>query len=251
MRPDPTTGPAVGPPSREGDAEGPSRGRRFRLALLIDDHPLFCDALSMTLRTVAGIEEVETAQTLARALDLVNAAPPGRQPDVVALDLHLPDVQGLDGLIRLRASLPRTPIVVVSSRTENRIIGSAMRAGADGFVPKHSGRETFERAFAALRRGERFLPDGYVAVTDPALPLSGPEDAIKRLAMLTQQQSRIMTLICEGKLNKQIAFELGIAETTVKAHVTAIMRKLGVQSRTQAVLIAKEASFASILPSEV
>ncbi|MCU0911300.1 MAG: response regulator transcription factor, partial [Rhodobacteraceae bacterium] len=116
------------------------------------------------------------------------------------------------------------PVVVVSSLADHRMIAAAIRAGASGFVPKHSQREVFRNAFAAIARGESFVPDGVALDADPAAPL-----------------------ICEGKLNKQIAYDLSIAETTVKAHVTAIMRKLGVQSRTQAVLIAQEASFASVL----
>ena len=99
-----------------------------------------------------------------------------------------------------------------------------------------------------MARGEPFVPDGYI---DPQAPgEDGPDDALARLATLTNQQARILSLICEGKLNKQIAYDLSIAETTVKAHVTAIMRKLGVHSRTQAVLIAQEASFGRVLPTE-
>ena len=128
-------------------------------------------------------------------------------------------------------------------------VSHALKAGANGFVPKHSQRSVFRRAFEAVGRGEPFVPDGYI---DPREPESGagPDDALARLATLTNQQARILSLICEGKLNKQIAYDLTIAETTVKAHVTAIMRKLGVHSRTQAVLIAQEANFNRVLPSE-
>ena len=140
------------------------------------------------------------------------------------------------------------PVVVVSSLADNRVIGAALKAGAAGFIPKHSGRDAFRAAFDALRRGEVALPDGFVLTSDPHVPASRQEEAVARLALLTRQQARILELICEGLLNKQIAYDLSIAETTVKAHVTAIMRKLGVQSRTQAVLMAREASFASLMP---
>ena len=140
------------------------------------------------------------------------------------------------------------PVVVVSSLDDNRVIGAALKAGAAGFVPKHSHREVFRAAFDALRDGQGYVPEGFVAQADPNAPASQREDAIQRLGLLTRQQAKILQLICEGMLNKQIAYELSIAETTVKAHVTAIMRKLGVQSRTQAVLIAREASFASLMP---
>lgn len=220
--------------------------RHFASALIVDDHPLFCDALSMTLKTVAGIEQIETASLLGDALD---ALEDGTRPDVVVLDLNLPDVNGLDGLIRLKTAAGDTPIVVVSSMADNRMVSSVMRAGAKGFVPKHSQRNVFRQAFEALSRDETFLPEDFVDVADAEQP-NEERDAVTRLATLTNQQARILQLICEGKLNKQIAYDLSIAETTVKAHVTAIMRKLGVQSRTQAVLIAGEASFANLLPRQ-
>jgi DNA-binding NarL/FixJ family response regulator len=219
--------------------------RAMTSALIVDDHPLFCDALAMTLRAVAGIDRVETADRLESALARLDLQP---LPDVVVLDLNLPDVHGLDGLIRLRAQAQGVPVVVVSSLADNRVIGAALRAGAAGFVPKHSHREVFRAAFDAIRDGQGYVPEGYVAQADPDAPASQREEAIQRLGLLTRQQAKILQLICEGMLNKQIAYELSIAETTVKAHVTAIMRKLGVQSRTQAVLIAQEASFASLMP---
>ncbi|MGH1367997.1 MAG: response regulator [Maritimibacter sp.] len=220
----------------------------LRSALIVDDHPLFCDALSMTLQAVAGIAEIRTAARLSEALEQIETH--GR-PDMIVLDLNLPDVDGLDGLVRL-SNAAKVPVIVVSSMADNRVISSTIRAGAAGFVPKHSKRGVFRAAFEALRRGETFVPDGFVAVEDEdsASGRVSSNDAVSRIASLTNQQARILQLICEGKLNKQIAYDLSIAETTVKAHVTAIMRKLGVQSRTQAVLIAKETSFASVLKDQ-
>ncbi|MGQ0566645.1 MAG: response regulator transcription factor [Gemmobacter sp.] len=212
-------------------------------ALIIDDHPLFCDALSMTLKAAAGIPEIRTRHRLDEAIALIEG---GWQPDVIVLDLHLPDVSGLDGLIRLKRAAGRTPVVVVSSLADRRIVAGAIRAGAAGFVPKHSQRDVFRAAFDAVARGLVFTPEGTDA-GEAAAPVTGREQAIGRLSQLTRQQGAILDLICAGKLNKQIAHELSIAETTVKAHVTAIMRKLGVQSRTQAVLIAQEARFSSVL----
>ena len=220
------------------DAEGTSLA--LDRALIVDDHPLFCDALAMTLRHVAGVREVLTADSLEGAMQVIAN---GAAPDVVVLDLNLPDVKGLDGLIRLRRAAS-VPVVVVSSMTDSRVIGSALRAGADGFVPKHSQREVFGAAFDAIRAGRSFAPEGYLPDESADMPL---DEAMQRLGTLTQQQARILDLICAGKLNKQIAYDLSIAETTVKAHVTAIMRKLGVQSRTQAALLARETSFSSVL----
>jgi DNA-binding NarL/FixJ family response regulator len=211
-------------------------------ALVVDDHPLFCDALEMTLRSVAPGLSVETAATLSEGLGLIAARP---RPALVVLDLNLPDVEGFDGLIRMRGQVEDAPVIVVSSMTENRIVSAALRAGASGYVPKHSPRAVFRVALDTIEAGGIYLPDGFVPDAEPE-----PTDhAVARLASLTPQQGRILELICDGKLNKQIAFDLSIAETTVKAHVTAIMRKLGVRSRTQAVLVAQEARFKAVLPS--
>ncbi len=222
-----------------------TQNRPFQSALIVDDHPLFCDALAMTLRAVAGIARVDTADRLEAALNRIDMF---GVPDVVVLDLNLPDVTGLDGLIRLKAAVGAVPVVVVSSLADNRVIGAALRAGAAGFVPKSARREVLRAAFEAMREGRVYLPEGYVPPSDPNAAATPREVALERLALLTRQQARILQLICEGRLNKQIAFDLSIAETTVKAHVTAIMRKLGVQSRTQAVLMAGEASFTSLMP---
>lgn len=225
--------------------EIPYHPRVLNSALIVDDHPLFCDALALTLQAIAGIAQVETAERLEQAIARLDRGP---MPDVVLLDLNLPDVDGLDGLIRLKQAGAGVPVVVVSSLADNRVIGAALIAGACGFIPKHSHRDVFRAAFEAIREGRVWTPEGYVPISNGRDPANHHEDAIARLSLLTRQQARILELICEGLLNKQIAYDLSIAETTVKAHVTAIMRKLGVQSRTQAVLLVREASFSSIMP---
>jgi DNA-binding NarL/FixJ family response regulator len=229
--------------------KNPTAMKGMTSALIIDDHPLFCEALSMTLQTFIGIARIETAGLLEFALErLESAALPATLPDVIVLDLNLPDVNGMDGLVRLRRAAGSIPVVVVSSMAEARIVGAAIRAGAAGFVPKHSQREVFRSAFAAVARGERYVPEGY-DISAPECDLGTPrEEATSRLRLLTRQQAKILQLICEGKMNKQIAYDLSIAETTVKAHITAIMRKLGVYSRTQAVLLARDMDFSGHLP---
>ncbi len=211
-------------------------------ALIVDDHPLFCDALELTLKSVAHFPDVATADSMQAALDILDRQ---AAPELILLDLNLPDVSGLDGLIRLKRKADKTPVIIVSSMTDNSIISGAIASGASGFVPKHSRRSVFKEAIEHIRAGHIYKPSGFVE--DGA---AQPKDTtLARLSSLTNQQSRILELICEGKLNKQIAYDLSIAETTVKAHVTAIMRKLGVQSRTQAVLVAQDAKFANVLPS--
>ena len=211
----------------------------FNRVLIVDDHPLFCDALSLTLRARAGVAQVEVAGRLETALQRLGLTP---APDLILFDLHLPDVTGIDGLIRLRVAAADIPVLVVSSLADDRVIAAALAAGARGFLPKHAAREDFTAALAALAEGHDFLPEGFVA------PDAAPPEALERLAALTRQQARILQLLCEGRLNKQIAFDLSISEATVKAHVTAILRKLGVHSRTQAVLLARGARFEVLVP---
>lgn len=211
----------------------------FRTALIVEDHPLFGDALAMTLQSVSGIERITHAESLAQASDHLEQ---GQPFDVILLDLNLPDVDGLEGLVALRRIAPDIPILLVTSVNETRVIRASLAAGAAGFVPKHSRRDIFRAAFQALAAGEVYAPDLPSEAELDAMPQGDSGVAIRRLSQLTRQQAKILDLICEGKMNKQIAYELTIAETTVKAHVTAIMRKLGVSSRTQAVLLARDAT---------
>ena len=187
----------------------------------------------------AGVAQVEVAGRLETALQRLELTP---APDLILFDLNLPDVTGIDGLIRLRAAAADIPVLVVSSLADDRVIVAALATGARGFLPKHAPREDFTAALAALAAGEDWLPEGFVA------PDTAPPEALDRLAALTRQQARILQLLCAGRLNKQIAFDLSISEATVKAHVTAILRKLGVQSRTQAVLLARGARFEVLMP---
>lgn len=213
-------------------------------ALIVDDHPLFCDALELTLKSVAQYTKIVTADCLDAALRHLKSA--ASAPSLVLLDLNLPDVSGLDGLISLkRQAGSDTPVIIVSSMTDNAIIKGAIVAGASGFVPKHSHRSIFQDALSNIAAGQVYTPADFVEGDTSA----EDSETLARLSSLTNQQARILDLICEGKLNKQIAYDLSIAETTVKAHVTAIMRKLCVQSRTQAVLVAQNAKFANVLPS--
>ena len=215
-----------------------------RQFLVIDDHPLFCDALSMTLRSFDDRTQVATANSLA---DGLAALEDGVSPDIVLLDLNLPDVDGTDGLAGLRARLVDTPIVVISSYDDDNVVSRVLKAGAVGFISKKSGGNELEASLRRIWKGESCTPEGYRPATDFDRTDPGPESSFEKMALLTPQQRRILMLVSEGRLNKQIAGELSIAETTVKAHLTVIMRKLKVQSRTQAALIAQRTQLSSML----
>ncbi|EBA01977.1 two component transcriptional regulator, LuxR family protein [Rhodobacterales bacterium HTCC2150] len=210
--------------------------------LIIDDHPLFCDALKLTLGSIANFNKIVAVDNLQAAISELSTSP---LPSLILLDLNLPDASGLNGLLKLKRVADNCPIIIVSSMTDTALIEGAITAGASGYVPKHSHRSVFKQAIDMIKEGGQFKPHGFTENVSTTVQ----DTVISRLASLTNQQARILELICEGKLNKQIAFELTIAETTVKAHVTAIMRKLQVHSRTQAVLVAQEAKYTESLPS--
>jgi len=212
----------------------------IKSALIVDDHPLFCDALSMTLKAMLHVSDIQTAASMAEAEEVLE----NTTFDVILLDLNLPDVNGLNGLTQLLKTARETPILVVSSMAEPRIIALVLRAGAAGFVPKHSQPQVFGEALEAVAQGQIY---GAEQAGDLLDAQDEQTDALQRLSALTIQQARILSLVCEGRLNKQIAYELSIAESTVKTHMTAILHKLGAQSRTQAVLIAQRANFSQLL----
>lgn len=213
--------------------------------LLVEDHPLFSDALAMTMSEIFANPHIQTASNLSRSLRYLDPEP----PDFVVLDLNLPDVDGIEGLVRIKKIAPSSKIVVVSSTSDNRVTSHVIRAGASGFVPKDSPREELIRAFQLVADGNIYTPEDYVKPQDDKLDHEDQE-ILKKLKSLTPQQATILTLICRGKLNKQIAFDLSIAETTVKAHLTAIMRKLGVRNRIQAALLANQVNFATLTDKE-
>lgn len=215
--------------------------------LLIDDHPLFCDALSMTVSELFDAPTIYKAANLQEALEQLAEHP---NPHLIVLDLNLPDVDGIEGLVQIKKTAAHSRIIVVSSMSDNRITTSVIAAGANGFVPKDAPREELLRAFQTVEDGEIYTPHDYQS-TKQAPIAQDVQSVLRKLETLTPQQSQILRLICEGKLNKQIAYDLSIAETTVKAHLTAILRKLGVQNRTQAVLLSQKASFGALSSMDV
>ena len=148
-------------------------------ALIIDDHPLFCDALELTLRAVSPLQNIMTADCMSAAMDTIGAR---AKPSLVVLDLNLPDVSGLDGLVKLKAAINPCPVIVVSSMCENAMISAALHAGASGFVPKHSRRAVFKDALQTVGRNEIYKPPGYVETPD----MDDKLDIVERLASLTR-----------------------------------------------------------------
>lgn len=205
--------------------------------LVVDDHPLYCDALVTTLNRIFSPEYIETAQCLVDALAI------DFKPDLVMLDLKLPDVQGLSGFIQMRDRMPDVPIVVISSEVSDKLITNIVALGGTGFISKDASKSDLKDALELVGQGEKCFPAGFRKLSRPIQPDPNVVDLARRLAELTPQQTRILHLICDGKPNKQIAYELSLAEATVKAHVTALLRRLGVRNRTQAALLVQGLSF--------
>jgi DNA-binding NarL/FixJ family response regulator len=200
--------------------------------LIVDDHPLFREALTDALRRGLADADVAQAGSLDAARQTLDA---DEGYDLVLLDLRMPGVQGLSGLIFLRAQYPNVPVVLVTASEDESLIRKALRLGASGFIPKSSATAEIVKAVSAVLAGEVWTPEEFKAEA----PGDGEDDEIaRRIATLTAQQIRVLMMLKEGLLNKQIAYELDVSEATIKAHVSAILQKLRVSSRTQAVIAA-------------
>ena len=207
------------------------RVRESTRLLIADDHPLFRGALR---EAVSGLFEKPDIAEAGSFEDVIRQLERGAEIDLILLDLSMPGVRGFSGLMYLRAQYPSVPIIVVSANDDPAVIRRCMDFGASGFIPKTLGVEAMRAAIARVLEGGVWTP--------PDIEL-GPSDEptagmIARLALLTPQQVRVLMMLSEGLLNKQIAYELGVSEATIKAHVSAILQKLGVESRTQAVIAA-------------
>ena len=207
--------------------------------LIVDDHPLFRDALRHALsggKTRLDISEAGSLDSLIAILANDDTC------DLVLLDLRMPGVQGLSGLIFLRTQYPNIPVVIVSANEEVGIVQKSLDLGASGFIPKSSGTATIIEAVETVLDGGVWTPPW----AEREVPRDPETAAIaRRVASLTAQQIRVLMMLKEGLLNKQIAHALDVSEATVKAHVSAILLKLGVASRTQAVIAASKLASAS------
>jgi DNA-binding NarL/FixJ family response regulator len=202
--------------------------------LIADDHPLVRGALREAINGAVPKADIIECEDLDKASQALSD---NHEVDLILLDLSMPGVRGFSGLLYLRAQYPSVPVVIVSANEDRGVMRRCIDFGASGFIPKTTDIQTMRQAILALLEGERWTPAD--------LDLSSPADkevtdTVRRLATLTPQQVRVLMMLSEGLLNKQIAYELSVSEATVKAHVSAILQKLGVESRTQAVIAASK-----------
>jgi len=200
--------------------------------LIIDDHPLFREALSSAVSLAYPTVRSKEVSNIDDAISVLES---DRDYDIALLDLNIPGVQGFEGLLKLRTLHPRLPVLVVSGLETEQIVDEAITYGAAGFLPKSLGREVLATAISAIMAGDVYIPEGLLEGNDSDA-VSAKADIIERLISLTPQQLRVLFMLREGLLNKQIAYELDVGATTVKKHVSEILRKLHVHSRTQAVI---------------
>lgn len=209
-----------------------------RKVIVADDHPLFREALSLALRQALDDAVVVQAGDMD---ELQQTTAEHDSADLVMLDLHMPGVQGFSALVYLRAHHPELPVCVVSGNNNAVVVQRALDHGAAAFIHKSASVEEIRKALETVLAGDIWQP------TESSSSGSGGDELAiaKRLGELTPQQFRVLMMLADGLLNKQIAHELGISEATVKAHMTAIFRKLEVTNRTQAVLLLNRLSIES------
>ena len=203
--------------------------------IVADDHPLFRTAIKEALRASQGETTFLEANSFESLQKLVDK---NQDVDLVLLDLHMPGVSGFAGLVYLCKRYPSVPVVIISANEDPMVIQRALDHGAAGFIPKSSNIKTITSAIEDILMGEIWAPESKQSNL-PGSNVSELELA-ERMSQLTPQQFRVLMSVSQGLLNKQIAFDMGISEATIKAHVTAIMNKLGVTNRTQAVMAANK-----------
>ena len=202
--------------------------------IIADDHPLFRGALKLAVEKAfpdSGILEATIFDDVAAHLEQDDDI------DLILLDLNMPGVRGFSGLMYLRAQYEQVPVVIVSANDAPEIIQRCLDFGAMGFMPKSLNADGIGKAISKLLEGETYLPEGFV---EGVHIQSETDELVQKMATLTPQQVRVLMMLSEGLLNKQIAYELEVSEATIKAHVSAILQKLNVESRTQAVILANK-----------
>ncbi|MCJ2378098.1 response regulator transcription factor [Vibrio sp. ZSDZ34] len=201
--------------------------------VIADDHPLFRNALFQSVHMAFSGANLLEADSLESLLNLLEKS---EEPDLILLDLKMPGANGMSGLIHLRADHPEIPIVVISASEEPSIVSQVKTHGAFGFIPKSSDMRALIGALSQVLEGEPYFPVELLSQS------SESHDLAERIAALTPQQYKVLGMLSDGLLNKQIAYDLNVSEATIKAHMTAIFRKLGVKNRTQAVILLNDAN---------
>lgn len=234
----------TGKPSRQSDNQRVSDCMETAYKILIaDDHPLFREAITSVIESgfqgseVVETEDLETALALTQAHD---------DFDLILLDLNMPGMHGLNGLITLRNEAPTIPVVIVSAEEDKQVVLQAITYGAVGFITKSSPRAQMTQAIEQILAGNVYLPSDIIRTGKESSRRhrqDGNNLSPELLNSLTRRQLLVLERMSKGESNKQIAYNLNIAETTVKAHVSAILRKLGVHNRVQAILSASDIDF--------
>lgn len=205
--------------------------------LIVDDHPLVRDGLRSLIAVTFDECDILEAAGIEEALSILS-----RQDefDLILLDFNVPDTSRLEGLKRIRSEFPMLPIVMVSGEFDRNIVREAIGIGAAGFIPKSLKRSAIVDALHRVISGEIYVPD---MVLQNTIESQEEDDILRRIDSLTPQQRVVLSHLVRGRLNKQIAHDLNVSMTTVKAHVSAILQKLGTYSRTQAVILANRVHF--------
>ena len=206
--------------------------------LIADDHPMVRDGLRTVIAVAFDQCELFEASSIDEAAEIIERE---GDFDIVLLDLNMPGTNGFSGLVTMRDRFPSVPVVIVSAAQERGLARSAVAAGAAGFIPKSLRRSAIVEALKSILAGDIYLPDVEEGDENEDAETA---DILARIDSLTPQQKVVLKLVVEGKLNKQIAYELDVSMTTVKAHVSAILSKLRVFSRTQAVILVNKVNFA-------
>jgi len=209
-----------------------------------DDHPLFRNAILEVIKRHYPDSIVEQSMDLDST---ISALEKNDETDLLLLDLHMPGSQDLFGLIMVRQKFSSIPVTIISADEDPDTINRAMGHGACGYIPKSCSPQQIHQAISAMLDGDRWVPNEY---KNSLTPVNNEEkDLAAKIATLTPQQYRVLCYLREGWLNKQIGYELGVTEATIKAHISAIFRKLGISNRTQAVIMLSKMSLNSGISS--
>ena len=210
--------------------------------LIVDDHPLFREALENAIRWAAPDADIVEATSIDEAFAVLNS----NAIELTFLDLSMPGTTGLSGLLRIRKAFARSPIVVISCHEDAQIVASVLSLGVSGYIPKSTSKEELAHAIGGVLKGAVYLPSCYRGIAAGRRSKGPAQELLKRLHELTPQQLKVLDMIRRGLQNKQIAYELNIRETTVKVHVSEILRKLNVMSRTKAIIEMSKIDFANL-----